>query len=186
MASLTRSEGVIVGKVASCVDVNEKLKHLTLDIGSSAVINVVTNAPNVGTRTIGKLVIVAQAGVEIEGEIISKRNISGVLSEGMLMDCKTMGWSGGAVGNAVLVPDHFKPGDPAPGSRPRNDEEAALTGAPSEISSSKKAAKEEAKKAAKALRDAKKAAKAKGGKIEATESTETRAEVEDETDEHAD
>jgi tRNA-binding EMAP/Myf-like protein len=135
---------------------------LEIDIGEEATLNVVTNAPNVGSRTIGKKIIIAKVGAEICGEVVSKRVVGGVISEGMLLDCKSMGWSGGALGNAVLVPDSYAAGSPAPQTRPRADDEASAASVPeSSVAANKKDAKEKAKAAAKALREAKKASKAK-------------------------
>ena len=152
-------EGVVVGLVLTCADLSDKLKHLTLDIGDQEV-TIVTNAPNVGTRTIGKKVVVAKVGVEVEGETITKRSVGGVASEGMLMDSKMMGWSGGAAGNCILLPDSSKPGDLAPSSRPMGGDVAVSQETPgSSVAADKKKAKEDAKAAAKAAREAKKAAK---------------------------
>mmetsp|Transcript_6171 Transcript_6171/g.14183 ORF Transcript_6171/g.14183 Transcript_6171/m.14183 type:complete len:174 (+) Transcript_6171:166-687(+) len=153
--------GLVVGLVSEFDEVGDKLKALVIDVGEGAPIKVVTNAPNVGSRTVGKKVIVAKVGTEVDGEKVSKRTVGGVTSEGMLMDSKSMGWSGGAAGNAVLVPDSLAPGDPAPSSRPRMDNEASTEVPTSSIAADKKAEKEAKKAAAKAAREAKKAAKSK-------------------------
>ena len=191
-------EGVVVGNVKACEDLSEKLKKLAIDVGKGEDLCVVTNAPNVGSRTVGELsapqidpitsgtgsafsrlllhvlnrfyttafrplgknIIVALVGTDIGDITVAKRSVSGAVSEGMLMDSKAMGWSGGSVGNAVLLPDDLAPGAPAPASRPRQG--GTGTGADEPASSAaadKKAAKEQAKAAAKAAREAKKAAK---------------------------
>jgi tRNA-binding EMAP/Myf-like protein len=92
---------------------------MQLDIGQSEDITVVTNAPNVGTRTIGKKVAVATVGTEIDGVVIAKRSVGGALSEGMLLDSAGLGWGDGAVGNATLMPDSLDPGVNPPASKPR-------------------------------------------------------------------
>lgn len=86
-----------------------KLRKLTVNIGDgSEGVTVVTNAPNVreGTRT-----VLATVGteVEVEGEAVqvTKSNVGGVVSEGMICDSVMLGWTGGAAGIAVQVPANF-------------------------------------------------------------------------------
>lgn len=163
-----------MGQVKSVEDLSDKLKHLIIDIGNEEALSVVTNAPNVGSRTETKKVIVALVGAEVDGVVITKRTISGIVSQGMLMDSKNMGWSGGAIGNAVLVPDTLMPGDPAPTTRPRVDVGASDVAVQSFLGVDKKAAKEQAKMAAKASRDARKAQKSsKGAALVAETETDT-------------
>jgi tRNA-binding EMAP/Myf-like protein len=147
------------------LDVKNELNFLffcKVNVGGEVDLTIVTNAPNVGSRTVGKKVAVATVGTEIDGTLISKRSVGGTISEGMLLDSSALGWSGGAAGNAALMPDNLEPGASPPTSKPRLDEGAASQPSPpSNIAADKKKAKEEAKAAAKAARDAKKAAKTK-------------------------
>jgi tRNA-binding EMAP/Myf-like protein len=50
---------------------------------------------------------------------VTKRNVSGVESRGMLCDCPMLGWSGGAKGFIAQLPDTYSIGDAPPDSRPR-------------------------------------------------------------------
>jgi tRNA-binding EMAP/Myf-like protein len=161
------TELYVVGLVVTVNELSDKLKHCIIDVGGASHINVVTNAPNVAKRTEGKKVIVAPVGVSVGDDKVEKRNVGGVLSEGMLLDCPGMGWTGGAAGNAVLVPDSHASGSKPPLHRPRGDvPEGPGQGAAAELSTAssagadKKAAKEAAKAAAAAKREAKKAEKA--------------------------
>ena len=156
------NDAYVVGLVVSVKEVTDKLKHLVVDIGGAEPVNIVTNAPNVGTRTEGKKVIVAPVGAMVEDTKVEKRSVGGVTSEGMLMDSKGMGWSGGAQGNAVLVPDNLAPGSTPPTTRPRMDDGgpgAAAEPPASNAAAGKKAAKEQAKAKAAAAREARKANK---------------------------
>jgi len=118
-----------VGKVLS-VDDGGKLKVCSIDVGAEAPVTVVTNATNIAERTIGKLVCVATVGSEVEGVKVTRRAVGGTTSEGMLCDSPMLGWSGGAAGIAVLIPDSFNPGDSPPSSRPRGDGGGAATAEP--------------------------------------------------------
>ena len=156
------NDAYVVGLVVSVKDLTDKLKHLVVDVGNPETLNIVTNAPNVGTRTEGKKVIVAPVGTTVDDVKVEKRSVGGVTSEGMLMDSKGMGWIGGAQGNAVLVPDDMAPGSNPPTSRPRMDGDARGAAAEPPASSAaadKKAAKEQAKAKAAAAREARKANK---------------------------
>ena len=156
------NDAYVVGLVVSVKDLTDKLKHLVVDVGAAVSLNIVTNAPNVGTRTEGKKVIVAPVGTTVDVVKVEKRNVGGVTSEGMLMDSKGMGWSGGAQGNAVLVPDDMAPGSTPPTCRPRMDGDARGAAAEppaSNAAADKKAAKEAAKAKAAAAREARKANK---------------------------
>ena len=158
----------VVAKVDSVEVLSDKLKLLLLDVGGGGEpLPVVTNAPNVGDRTVGKKVVVATVGCEVGGEVVTKRSVGGKVSEGMICDCPMLGWSGGAAGNAVLVPDDMAAGSPAPSSRPRGDGAAAAAAEPSgsNAKAAKEAEKAAKKAAAKAAREAKKKdKKTKGGK----------------------
>ena len=111
----------VVAKVVSVEELSDKLKFLTVDVGAEEPLPVVTNAPNVGDRTVGKNVVVATVGCEVGGETVTARTVGGKKSQGMLCDCPMLGWSGGAAGNAVLMPDGATLGSTAPSSRPRGD-----------------------------------------------------------------
>lgn len=114
----------IVGQVKSIEGVigKDKLKKLQVDIGGDSLVTIVTNAPNVrdNTRT-----VIATLGTEIEYEgstiVIERTNVAGIYSEGMVCDSIMLGWSGGAAGIAVQVPDSFSLGSAAPSSKPRMD-----------------------------------------------------------------
>jgi tRNA-binding EMAP/Myf-like protein len=114
---------LLVGLVEECSPVpgKDRLKHLKVNIGDS-ILEVITNAPNVqlGTRT-----IIATLGTEIEvnGEaiIVEKQTVNGLVSEGVVCDSKMCGWSGGAQGIAVQIPDSLALGSPCPSLKPRAD-----------------------------------------------------------------
>lgn len=112
--------GLKVGLITSCEPVagKDKLKKIVLDIGAAAPITVVTNAPNVAD---GVRVVVATVGAEVGDLVIKKTSVGGVISEGMLVEPKNLGWVGGAAGMACVVPDSFAPGATPPESRPRMD-----------------------------------------------------------------
>ena len=148
---------------------NKPLKVCRIDIGSSEEeggIPVVTNAPNVRE---GSRIVVAPAGSEVindQGEEITltKTSIAGHESWGMICDSKLMGWSGGAEGIAVQIPDDFPIGSTPPSSKPRpkgQQEEAVPAGPVTDGLYERKLTKEEKKKLAAEKRAAKKAAKAK-------------------------
>ena len=164
------------GLVLECEDVpkKDKLKKLLVDVGGPDPLTIVTNAGNVGSRTVGMRVVVACVGAELrDGEKVKRAPVGGVTSEGMLCDGPMLGWSGGGAGTAVLLPDAFNPGDPCPRSRPRLDGAAAASPAAAPVAKStgpgvdslfeKKLSKEEKKAALAAKRAAKKAAKEAGG-----------------------
>ena len=67
--------GYLAGLVLSCEEVpkKDKLKKLSIDIGADEPVDVVTNAGNVGTRTVGCRVVVATVGAELrDGETVKK------------------------------------------------------------------------------------------------------------------
>ena len=174
--------GYLAGLVLSCEEVpkKDKLKKLSIDIGADEPVDVVTNAGNVGTRTVGCRVVVATVGAALrDGETVKKTAVGGVSSTGMLCDGPMLGWSGGGAGTAVLLPDSFNPGDPCPRSRPRLDGGSAAEPAAAPVAKStgpgvdslfeKKLSKEEKKAALAAKRAAKKAAKEGGGAEEGGE-----------------
>ena len=147
---------------------NKPLKVCRIDIGDDedGGIPVVTNAPNVRE---GSRIVVAPAGSEVindQGEEITltKTSIAGHESWGMICDSKLMGWSGGAEGIAVQIPDDFPIGSTPPSSKPRpkgQQEEEVSAGPVTDGLYERKLTKEEKKKLAAEKRAAKKAAKAK-------------------------
>ena len=163
----------MVGVVLNVEPVSKSgLQAVTLNVGGESSIVVVTAATNIAERTIGKQVAVALVGTEIGGEAITKRSVGGVVSEGMLLDSPTLGWTGGAANVAVLIPDSIAPGQRPPASRPRSNGDAETTPAPGPVENAmfeKKQSKEERKAAAKAAREAKKLKKKKGGAAEEEE-----------------
>ena len=69
-------------------------------------------------------VVVAMIGSSVladDGEMmkVTKAVVGGVTSEGMLCDSTMLGWSGGAKGIAVNLPDSFACGDKPPSQKPR-------------------------------------------------------------------
>ena len=164
------------GLVLECEDVpkKDKLKKLLVDVGGPDPLTIVTNAGNVGSRTVGMRVVVACVGAELrDGEKVKRAPVGGVTSEGMLCDGPMLGWAGGGQGTAALLPERFAPGDAPPSSRPRADgaaessADASSPAAPVAKSTGpgvdalfeKKMSKEEKKAALAAKRAAKKAAK---------------------------
>eukprot|EP00525_Craspedostauros_australis_P001907 CAMPEP_0198117546 /NCGR_PEP_ID=MMETSP1442-20131203/18520_1 /TAXON_ID= /ORGANISM="Craspedostauros australis, Strain CCMP3328" /LENGTH=177 /DNA_ID=CAMNT_0043775617 /DNA_START=122 /DNA_END=655 /DNA_ORIENTATION=+ len=136
--------------------------------GDAEPLLIVTSAPNVRD---GSRVCVAPVGstvVNDEGDeiTIQKTSVGGQMSEGMLCDSKMLGWTGGAAGIAVQMPEHLPIGSTPPASKPRPQdsnasEEVAAAAGPGLFE--KKLTKEEKKKLAaerKAARKAKKEAAA--------------------------
>ena len=131
--------GYLAGLVLSCEEVpkKDKLKKLSIDVGAAEPVDVVTNAGNVGTRTVGCRVVVAAVGSELrDPEKVKKTSVGGVSSTGVLCDGPMLGWSGGGAGTAVLLPDAFNPGDPCPRSGPRLDGAAAASPAAAPVAKS--------------------------------------------------
>jgi tRNA-binding EMAP/Myf-like protein len=130
-------------------------------------VTIVTSAPNVRE---GSRVVVALAGSSVmsdQGEEIrvEKTSVGGAMSEGMMCDSKMLGWTGGASGVAVQVPESMAIGSAPPATKPRPKGEAEAssseqqTGPVAEPLFEKKLTKEEKKKLANEKRAAKKAAK---------------------------
>ena len=159
----------VVGLVLTITPIISKpnLRELTVDIGATDPLTIVTNAPNVreGTRT-----IIATVGTELDvnGEIVIVKRLSvgGVMSSGMICDSGMCGWVGGGAGIAVQVPADLALGSSAPTSKPRlgGVGDAAALDAPPELSDKELKAKEKAerKAAAAAKKEARKAAKQSG------------------------
>lgn len=112
--------------------------------------------------------MVALSGTSVladDGEMmeVTKATVGGVISEGMLCDSRMLGWTGGAKGVAVNLPDSFRCGDKPPSTKPRP---GSIAPAPVEEVSAplpglfqKKLTKEEKKKLAAERKARKKAAK---------------------------
>ena len=111
---------IVVGaiKVSEPVANKDKLTKLKIAVGDGVDVTIVTNAKYCD---VGKLVVVARVGAVVATmeEPVGKATVGGVKSEGMLCDCPMLGWSGGAAGQAVFLPDSFSPGDKPPASRPK-------------------------------------------------------------------
>jgi hypothetical protein len=107
--------------------------------------------------------VLTEEGEELE---IQKTTVGGVVSSGMLCDSRMLGWSGGAAGVAVQVPEGIVIGAAPPATKPRPGgggdiaaEAAGDGGGGGEGLYEKKLTKEEKKKLAAEKRAAKKAAK---------------------------
>ena len=144
---------------------SKTLKICNVDVGLDEPVCIVTNAPNVRE---GSRVVVALAGSTVlneEGEEmeVTKTSVGGTMSDGMMCDSKMLGWTGGAAGVAVQVPDDFDIGSPPPATKPRpkdsNNTEASAAPPAGEGLYERKLTKEEKKKLAAEKRAAKKAAK---------------------------
>ena len=128
-------------------------------------LTVVTSAPNV---RIGSRVAVAPVGSAVELDdgssmTLQKTTVGGVVSEGMLCDSRMLGWTGGAAGVAVQIPDSMEIGACPPNEKPRakfeSEEVVALPAVEVKPLFEKKLTKEEKKKLAEEKRKSKKAAK---------------------------
>ena len=161
---------LVVGHVVSCeaVAVKANLKLCRIDIGQGDPIPVVTNASNVRNDT-HTVVAIVGTEIEVDGETITitRTNVGGVYSEGMLCDSTMCGWVGGAKGICVQVPLDLPPGSPAPATKPRlGGGGGAEEKAEPELSAKELKAKEKAER--KAANAAKKEARkaAKGGRTD--------------------
>mmetsp|Transcript_20991 Transcript_20991/g.29633 ORF Transcript_20991/g.29633 Transcript_20991/m.29633 type:complete len:185 (+) Transcript_20991:188-742(+) len=164
--------GVIVSleDCGSCKGKGGKaLKACKIQIGpdeSAELTTVVTSATNVRE---GSRIVVAPVGssfIDNEGEErpVTKATVGGVVSEGMLCDSTMLGWTGGAKGIAVQVPEECAIGSAPPASKPRKGEQnnTAASDADKPLEGGlfeRKLTKEEKKKIAEEKRKAKKAAK---------------------------
>ena len=95
---------------------------------------------------------------------VTKASVGGVVSEGILCDSRMLGWSGGAKGIAVQIPDACEIGSAPPSTKPRpnhgdktNETETTAPAAPGLFE--KKLTKEEKKKLAEERKKKRKAAK---------------------------
>lgn len=108
-----------VGRVVSCEAVpGAKLKQLKVDVGEGAPIDVLTAATNLQE---GSLTVIACVGAMVKGEVVKKTTVRNCPSSGIVCDGAMLGWSGGGVGAAVILPETFKVGERPPPSRPRGD-----------------------------------------------------------------
>lgn len=87
---------------------------------------IVTNAKyaeagwKVVIATIGAIVPAGATVTEDPEAIeVTKRNVQGVESRGMICDCFMLRWTGGAKGIIQQVPDSYQVGDRPPDARPR-------------------------------------------------------------------
>ena len=114
-----------VGVVKSIDELPKKggkpLRACQVDVGGDDVICVVTNAANVRENS---RIVVAPVGSSVtdssgEEMEIKKTSVGGVMSEGMFCDSQMLGWKGGAVGVAAVVPETFAIGSAPPDEKPR-------------------------------------------------------------------
>ena len=98
-----------------------------------------------------------------EGEeaTVKKTSVGGVMSEGMFCDSNMLGWTGGAAGIAVQIPESVEIGSAPPATKPRPKQVDAETQPQEKVQGlfEKKLTKEEKKKLAEERRKARKAAK---------------------------
>jgi tRNA-binding EMAP/Myf-like protein len=159
-----------VGVVLSIEDSDKKggkaLKICSINVGDpSQPLVVVTTAPNVreGSRVavapIGSIVITEEG----EERKVEKTAVGGTMSEGMLCDSRMLGWTGGAAGIAVQIPESIEIGSSPPATKPRpndgKDSGEVQSGPIAEGLFAPKLSKEEKKKLAAEKRAAKKASK---------------------------
>jgi tRNA-binding EMAP/Myf-like protein len=160
--------GVVLSVENSEVKGGKGVKICSIDVGdpSHQPLTVVTTAPNVreGSRVavapVGSTVITEQ-GEELK---IQKIVVGGTMSEGMLCDSRMLGWTGGAAGIAVQIPESIAIGSPPPTIKPRPSDGKECggdvpTGPVTEGLFAPKLSKEEKKKLAAEKRAAKLAAK---------------------------
>jgi len=141
----------IQGQVTSCDTVKNKdnLKVVTVNIGESEDVTIVTNASNIRLDT---KTVVATIGTEVDcdGEtiIIKKTNVGGVMSNGMICDSVMLGWSGGSAGTCINLQNYpeFKIGDSAPREKPRGIGGAAVEPKEPELSAKELKALEKEKR----------------------------------------
>ena len=150
---------LVVGQVLEfeAIPSKQNLYKSVIDIGAAEPITIVTNAKNLRPDS---LTVVATVGslLEIDGEEveIKRVNVGGVYSEGMICDSIMCGWVGGGKGVAVQVPLTYRPGQPAPISKPRMDSAAVGISecAPELTEKERKAKEKEDRKLAAAARKA--------------------------------
>eukprot|EP00555_Chaetoceros_dichaeta_P015321 CAMPEP_0198275548 /NCGR_PEP_ID=MMETSP1447-20131203/64836_1 /TAXON_ID=420782 /ORGANISM="Chaetoceros dichaeta, Strain CCMP1751" /LENGTH=206 /DNA_ID=CAMNT_0043970429 /DNA_START=41 /DNA_END=660 /DNA_ORIENTATION=- len=85
------------------------------------IVTVVTSATNVRE---GSRIAVAPAGSSFQDDEgstreVTKASVGGVLSQGILCDSRMLGWSGGAKGVAVQIPESCAIGSIPPETKPR-------------------------------------------------------------------
>eukprot|EP00092_Neocalanus_flemingeri_P100578 GFUD01128485.1.p2 GENE.GFUD01128485.1~~GFUD01128485.1.p2 ORF type:complete len:157 (-),score=53.93 GFUD01128485.1:543-1013(-) len=111
---------VVVAVITESVPVpnKDKLTKLRVDLGGGKEVTVVTNAKYCDA---GKRIVVAKVGASLPNmeELVAKATVGGVKSEGMVCDSPMLGWSGGAAGQAVFLPESFSAGEKPPTSRPK-------------------------------------------------------------------
>lgn len=109
------------------------------------------------------MALVGSSVLDDEGEKveIKKAPVGGVVSEGMLCDSRMLGWSGGAEGIAVQIPESIGIGEMPPSSKPRpqHTQDELPPADPGSGLFERKLTKEEKKKLSEEKRKARKAAK---------------------------
>lgn len=121
--------GISEYKVGVVVSVEElpsraggkSLRLCMVNIGEEEPVPVVTSAPNVREHSRVAVALAGSSVVNDEGDEIQlqKTTVGGKMSHGMLCDSKMLGWSGGASGIAVQIPDDIAIGESPPASKPR-------------------------------------------------------------------
>lgn len=120
--ALGKYHNIVVGLVTEAVEVPKKsLTKLTVDIGADETITIVSNAKHLeaGIRVVCAKIGAVIGDLDNDGFTVTKTNVGGVNSEGVLCDCPMLNWTGGAAGAAVKLPESFQPGDSPPDERPR-------------------------------------------------------------------
>ena len=108
-------EGVVVGKVLTCVDHpnSDHLHITTVDVGGPEILPIVCGAPNVAA---GQTVVVATEGTKLyDGDkefVIKKSNIRGEVSCGMICAEDEIG-VGTSHDGIMVLPDSIPAGTPA-------------------------------------------------------------------------
>lgn len=116
-----------VGVIVSLEELSSKsggksLRLCMVNVGNDDdLVPVVTSAPNIREQS---RVAVALAGSTVltdDGDELKlqKTTVGGKMSHGMLCDSKMLGWSGGASGVAVQIPDDIDIGSSPPSTKPR-------------------------------------------------------------------
>ena len=138
---------------------------MSVDTGGAVLIVVTAWAVEVGN-----LVAVATVGSFCGDVEVRKSNVSGVETDGKLLDEATLGWPGGAANCTCILPASCQIGTTAPESRPKRVVAEATDEQIAEAAAKKAAAEEKAAKA-KAKKDEKAVAK-EGKKTKASKEAE--------------
>jgi hypothetical protein len=145
---------------------------VSVDCGGAVLIVVTAWAVEVGN-----LVAVATVGSFCGDVEVRKTNMSGVETDGKLLDEATLGWAGGAANCACILPSSYEVGSQVPDTRPKRVVAEATAEEIAEAAAKKAAAEEKAAKI-KAKKDEKAAAKeAKKTKSKEAEGSEEEKEL---------